>query len=360
MEGETQSIISNNNSNFKNTILGLIKKYAKRYFITAMNGMALGLFASLIIGAIINQFAKIPFLDFLKLGDVFNTVKTSITGAAIGAGVALALKNKNMVVISAVAAGAVGYIGNNPLCAFFAVILAVELGALVVGKTKVDIIVTPLVVILSAHFLTLLINAPIQSAMAFLSNGIETATNANPFVMGMILAVAVGMILTAPISSAALCISLGVSGIVAGAACVGCCVNMVGFAVCSYKKNGVSGLFSIGLGTSMLQFSNILRKPIIWLPVIISSAILGPISSVVFKMTNTSGGAGMGTSGLVGQFGAFEAMTQDRSVWTTLWQIGLMHFIAPIILVLFFNFLFKKIGWIKDEDYLLNRETVGA
>ena len=315
-------------------------------------------FASLIIGTIFQTIAKIPFLDFLT--PIANTLSASspVYGAAIGAGIALALKHKPIVVVSSLAAASIAITqGGGPLGAFFAGIVAAEVGGLLFGKTKLDIILVPLSSILSGGIIAILTGKPIGMAMTWLGNVIEEATNAQPFLMGVIIAVIIGMSLTAPISSAAICISIGINGIAAGAAAVGCCVQMMGFAICSVKKNGLSGLLSVGIGTSMLQFTNILRKPIIWLPTIITSAILGPISTCLLKMENTSVGAGMGTCGFVGQFGAVEAMTNlAYDPFTMFWQIGLMHFILPILLVFTINFVFEKLKLITPDDYLLNRE----
>lgn len=334
-----------------------VKFYAKRYFITALNGMAIGLFASLIIGTIFSQLLKIPFLDFLSpLGEALSA-KSPIYCGAIGAGVALSLKHKPIVVVSAIAAASVAfYVKGGPLGAYLAGLVACEIGGLLCGKTKVDIIVVPFISILAGSLVAVGTGGAIDYVMRQLGNFINYATNAQPFLMGIIIAVIMGMALTAPISSAAICVTIGINGIAAGAAAVGCCAQMIGFAVCSYKKNKLNGLISIGIGTSMLQFTNILRKPIIWLPTIITSAILGPISTCVFKMTNTSTGAGMGTCGFVGQFGAIEAMSGSNDWFTIAWQIGLMHFILPAILVFGINLLFIKLKWIEHDDYLLNRE----
>lgn len=334
-----------------------VKFYAKRYFITALNGMAIGLFASLIIGTIFSQLLKIPFLEFLSpLGEALGS-KSPVYCGAIGAGVALSLKHKPIVVVSAIAAASVAfYVKGGPLGAYLAGLVACEIGGLLCGKTKVDIIVVPFISILAGSLVAVGTGGAIDYVMRQLGNFINYATNAQPFLMGIIIAVIMGMALTAPISSAAICVTIGINGIAAGAAAVGCCAQMIGFAVCSYKKNKLNGLISIGIGTSMLQFTNILRKPIIWLPTIITSAILGPISTCVFKMTNTSTGAGMGTCGFVGQFGAVEAMSGSNDWFTIAWQIGLMHFILPAILVFGINFLFIKLKWIEHDDYLLNRE----
>lgn len=335
-----------------------IKYFLHRYFIVALNGMAIGLFASLIIGTIFQTLTKISFLEFLKpISDALGA-SSPVYGGAIGAGIALGLKHKPIVIVSCIAAGAIAITqGGGPLGAYFAGLVAAEIGGLIFGKTKLDIILVPLLSILCGGIVAILTGKPIGIAMNWLGEVIEAATSTQPFLMGIIIAVVVGMALTAPISSAAICISIGINGIAAGAAAIGCCCQMIGFAICSIKKNGLSGLLSIGIGTSMLQFTNIVRKPIIWLPTIIASAILGPISTCLLKMTNTSVGAGMGTCGFVGQFGAIEAMSAQGCDWfTLLWQIGLMHFILPAILVFGINLIFEKTKLIYPEDYLLNRE----
>ena len=342
----------------KEIIWSKIKYFLHRYFIVALNGMAIGLFASLIIGTIFQTLTKISFLDFLKpISDALGA-SSPVYGGAIGAGIALGLKHKPIVVVSSIAAGAIAITqGGGPLGAYFAGVVAAEVGGLLFGKTKLDIILVPLVSILCGGVIAILTGKPIGIAMNWLGEVIEVATTAQPFLMGLVIAIVVGMALTAPISSAALCISIGINGIAAGAAAVGCCCQMIGFAICSIKKNGLSGLLSVGIGTSMLQFTNIVRKPIIWLPTIIASAILGPISTCLLQMTNTSVGAGMGTCGFVGQFGAIEAMTAQGVDWfTILWQIGLMHFILPAVLVFGINLIFEKTKLITPEDYLLNRE----
>lgn len=336
-----------------------IKYFLHRYFIVALNGMAIGLFASLIIGTIFQTLAKIPYLDILKpIADTLGA-GSPVYGAAIGAGIALGLKHKPIVVVSSIAAASIAITTKGgPLGAFLAGLVAAEIGGLVVGKTKLDIILVPFTSILAGGLIAILTGGPIGIAMNWLGSIINEATTAQPIIMGIVIAVLVGMALTAPISSAAICITIGINGVAAGAAAVGCCVQMVGFAVCSIKKNGLSGLLSVGIGTSMLQFTNIIRKPIIWLPTIITSAILGPISTTILKMPNTAAGAGMGTCGLVGQFTAVEAMLEAGSDWITIfWQIGLMHFLLPIVLVFGINLLFIKLKLIDYDDYLLNREN---
>ena len=335
-----------------------MKYFLHRYFIVALNGMAIGLFASLIIGTIFQTLAKIPFLDILKPIAEALGAKSPVYGAAIGAGIALSLKHKPIVVVSSIAAASIAITnGGGPIGAYLAGLIAAEIGGLVVGKTKLDIILVPLSSILTGGLVAIYTGKPIGIAMTWIGEVISSATTAQPVVMGILIAVLVGMVLTAPISSAAICLSIGINGIAAGAAAVGCCCQMIGFAVCSYKKNGLSGLLSVGIGTSMLQFTNVIRKPIIWLPTIIASAILGPISTTLLQMPNTAAGAGMGTCGFVGQFGAIEAMTDLGYKWyTILWQVGLMHFILPIILASGINLLLIKLKLIDYDDYLLNRE----
>ena len=220
-----------------------------------------------------------------------------------------------------------------------------EIGGLVAGKTKVDIIVSPITTIVSGCAVAQLVGPGIQAMMNGLGAVINSATQLAPFPMGILVSVIVGMVLTAPISSAALCIMLDLNGLAAGAAVVGCCCQMVGFAVASFRENGWGGLISQGIGTSMLQFSNIMRHPQIWIAPTLASAVLGPVSTCLFRMTNTASGAGMGTSGLVGQFGAFAAMGGGAEVW---FQVILMHFVLPAVLSFLFDWCLRKIGWVKD------------
>ena len=315
--------------------------------------MALGLFSSLIIGLIISQIGKIAGLDFLlQISDVLSA-SSPVVGAAIGVAIAWGLKEKPLVVFSCAAVGALGYNLGGPVGAYVAATVGAEIGQLVAGKTPVDIIVTPIVTILSGGIIAILVGSPINGFMTWLGQVIMDATELAPLPMGIIISVIIGMALTAPISSAAICIMLDLSGLAAGAAVVGCCANMVGFAVMSVKDNGWGSLLSVGIGTSMLQFGNIMRRPQLWIPPILSSAILGPISTCVFKMTNIPSGAGMGTSGLVGQFGAFSAMADTVGVVPTLLEMLLMHFILPAALTFAFYIILRKIGWIKDGDLKL-------
>lgn len=332
----------------------LLKKLFKRYFVDAMSAMALGLFSSLIVGLIISQIAKIPHLDFLSPMCEVLSASSPVVGAAIGAAIAHGLKAKPLVVFSCIAVGAFGYSLGGPVGAFVAAVAASEIGSVVSGKTKIDIVLTPIVTIVSGGIVSMLVGPYLSELMTWLGSVINSATQLHPFPMGITVSVLVGLILTAPISSAALCIMLGIDGIAAGAAAVGCACQMVGFAVTSYKANKIGGLLSQGLGTSMLQFGNIMRHPQIALAPTLASAVLGPVSTCVLGMTNTATGAGMGTSGLVGQFGAYSAMAPTFGSAKTVVLIVIMHVIAPAIISMIFHLIFKKAGLVKDEYLKLN------
>lgn len=337
-----------------NKALQLVKKFFQRYFIDAMSAMALGLFSSLIIGLIMSQLSKIPFLSFLEPYSAMAAASSPVVGSAIGAAIAWGLKSKPLVVFSCVVCGAFGYQAGGPVGAYVAAVVGAELARLVSGKTKVDIVVTPMVTIITGSIAGQLVGPYIQSFMSGLGAVINHATELSPLPMGILVSAIVGMVLTAPISSAALCIMLDLNGLAAGAAVVGCSAQMIGFAVASFRENKWGGLLSQGIGTSMLQFSNIMRKPQIWIAPTLASAILGPISTCVFQMTNTATGAGMGTSGLVGQFGAFAAMSGTMPQWQIWVEVLLMHFIAPAILMLLIDFALRKMGWIKEGDMKIN------
>ena len=329
--------------------MNFIKKVLKRYFVDAMSAMALGLFSSLIVGLIISQIAKIPHLDFLSPMCEVLSASSPVVGAAIGASIAHGLKAKPLVIFSCIAVGAFGYSLGGPVGAFVSAVVANEIGSLVSGKTRIDIVLTPIVTIVTGGVISMFAGPYLSSFMTWLGSVINAATQLHPFPMGIAVSVLMGLILTAPISSAALCIMLGIDGIAAGAAAVGCACHMVGFAVTSYKANKIGGLLSQGLGTSMLQFGNIMHHPQIVLAPTLASAVLGPVSTCLLGMTNTATGAGMGTSGLVGQFGAYSAMAPDFGAQKTLILIAVMHVILPAILSMAFHLAFKKIGWVKDE-----------
>ena len=342
-------------------------------FIDGLSGMAIGLFATLIIGTIIQQIGS---LIGGSVGDtiyLIGKMAAAVTGAGIGCGVAHRFKEPPLVLLSAATAGMVGAFASKilagsvltdgvihlagpgePLGAFIAAYIAIEAGHLVSGKTKIDILITPFCGIMAGSAVGLILGPPISAFMVWLGSLINWGTVQQPFLMGIIVSVLMGIILTLPISSAALGIILDLNGIAAGAAVVGCCCNMVGFAVASYRDNKIGGLLAQGLGTSMLQIGNIVRKPIIWLPAIISSAILGPVSTMVLGMTSNATGSGMGSAGLVGQIMTFQTMTQTLPAGIVLAQIILMHFILPGLLAFAISELMRKKGWIKDGDMKLD------
>ncbi len=320
----------------------------KRYGIDALSFMALGLFSTLIIGLIIKEIgAKLSIEELVTIG----TYAIKTTGPAIGIAIAYALKAPPLVLFSSAVVGLAGNELGGPAGAYIATIIGAELGKLISKETIIDIIVTPMVTIIVGVISAMLIGIPINNFMNWLGSIIMWATELLPFLMGTIVSVIMGITLTLPISSAALSIMLGLSGITAGAAAAGCSAQMVGFAVASYRENKINGLLSQGFGTSMLQMANITRKPVIWLPPILASAITGPLSTVVFKMENIATGAGMGTAGLVGQFGALSAMGYTLETYI---KIALVHFILPAILTLLFSEIMRKKGIIKFGDMKLN------
>lgn len=357
----------------KVTFKAKLKKLFNHVFVDGLTGMSWGLFSTLIIGLIIEQIGKL-FGDN-QIGNmliIFGKLAQAITGAGIGIGVASKYKSTPFVTTSAAVAGLIGAFASKiiagtvfvegsivltgpgePMSAFIASLVGIELGRLVTGKTKIDIIIVPLITILTGGAVGLLVGPAISNFMLALGNIINWAVDKQPLVMGIIVSVLMGMILTLPISSAALSIILNLNGLAAGAATVGCCANMIGFAVASYKENKVSGLLSQGIGTSMLQVPNIMKKPVIWLPAIISSAILGPISTIVFKMTNNASGAGMGTSGLVGQLMTWQDMQANTNHLLLIGEILLLHFILPAIIAYIVSTILRKKNIIKDGDMKL-------
>lgn len=341
------------------------KKILNCIFIDGLSGMALGLFSTLIIGTIIAQIGTLiggPVGSYLKA--ISNVAKT-LTGAGIGVGVACKFKEGPLVTVSAAVAGMIGAFPaapeaitlgapGEPLGAFVAAYVAIEVGHLVAGKTKVDILVTPLISICAGAAIGLFVGPYITDFMKWLGGLVNVNVEQSPIFGGIIVSVLMGMILTLPISSAAIGISMGLTGLAAGAATIGCCCQMVGFAVASYRENKVGGLIAQGVGTSMLQIPNIVRRPIIWIPAIVSSAILGPVASAVLHMVSTPVGSGMGSAGFVGQIAAFGAMTEaGMSTWMALLQIAIMHFILPALLTLGVSEFMRKKGWIREGDMAL-------
>ena len=290
----------------------------------------------------------------------------TVTGAGIGVGVAAKFKQGPLVTVSAAVAGMIGAFpalgmesfalgkAGEPLGAFVAALIGIECGRLVAGRTKIDIILTPLVSICTGAAAGFIVGPPISNFMKWLGNLVNINVEASPILGGIAVSVLMGMILTLPISSAALGVSMGLTGLAGGAATIGCCCQMVGFAVASYRENKFGGFIAQGIGTSMLQVPNILRRPLIWLPPIISSAILGPIASAVLHMVSTPIGSGMGSAGFVGQIAAYGAMIETgMSSKVALIQIILMHFVLPAVVTLIFSEGMRKAGWIKDGDMKL-------
>jgi len=315
-----------------------------RYGIQAMGAMTLGLFASLIIGSILREIGtrlNIPILVEMGAGAM------GATGFAVGMAVAYGLKAPPLVLFASAAVGFAGnYLGGIP-GAFLAAVIGAEFGKAISKETPIDIIITPTVTIVTGFLTAMLVGPPINEFVVAIGQFIMWATELAPLAMGAIIAVVMGMILTAPISSAALAIMLDLHGIAAGAAVAGCAANMIGFAVSSYRENKINGLLSQGLGTSMLQFPNIIKNPRIWIPPIVASAIGGGVSAAVFGMENIPTGAGMGTSGLVGQFGALTAMGYSPAVFG---QIAIVHFVLPAVISLVVSEWMRKKQWIKFGD----------
>ncbi len=338
-------------------MLQSVKSLLTRWFVTALSGMALGLFASLIIGLIISQLAQIPLLGFMAPYAEVLSASSPVIGAAIGVAVAYSLKASPLVIFSCAAVGAIGYIDGGPVGCYVASLFGAEIGQIAyeyIKKIRLEILVVPFVTIISGGLISGLIGGYVSAFMTSLGNFINVATEMQPLPMGIIVAVTVGMALTAPISSAALCIMLGLSGPAAGAALVGCCANMVGFAVMSYRDNGIGGAVAVGLGTSMLQVPNIVKKPIIWLPPIIASAILGPIATTILPMTTNAVGAGMGTSGLVGPINTLIVMGEaGYSTVYTMLTVLLLQFLLPALVTFAVYRLFIKLQFIKKGDLKL-------
>ena len=365
-----------------------LKKYGRRYFIDAMGAMALGLFASLLIGTILGTIGKYTGLTFLN---TINSFAKASTGMAIGVAIALKLGAHPLVMFSCATVGAIAnkmgaIIANNsiatwaatekvgdgvfyeagPAGAFFAVIIACEIGMLVSKKTKIDILVTPTVTILVGFAACWLLCPLISYAMYFLGIFLASATSMYALLMGVVISVVVGMILTLPISSAAICAMVFSSSalelaqsngteegllLAGGAAVAGCCAQMVGFAVSSFKENGWGGIVSQGLGTSMLQMGNICKNPRIWIAPTLAAAITGPISTMVFQLKCTGVAAGMGTCGLVGPIGVIDGTEWNAQMWIGL---VLVCVVLPAILSLLFSELLYKIKWIKPGDMKLD------
>lgn len=324
----------------------------QRYFIDALGSMAQGLFASLLIGTILNtlgQQLNIPFLS-----ETVWPIANSMTGSAIGVAVAYALGAPPLVLFSSTITGSAGNALGGPAGAFVAALIGAELGKLVSKETKIDIIVTTGVTILSGVLVGSIIGPIIGGIMTATGEVVMYATELAPFAMGVIVSVIVGIVLTLPLSSAALSMMLGLEGLAAGAAMAGCCAHMIGFAFMSFKENGWGGVAAQGLGTSMLQVSNLVKNPWAWLPPILVSAITGPMATILFQMENSSIGAGMGTSGLVGVIETFNTMGGGMNV---IFGVLILYILIPAILTPLFGNMMRKKGLIKDGDLALDVTT---
>ena len=328
---------------------------AKRYLQDALSAMALGLFASLLTGLIIKtvgEQAAVFFGESTVTDFLITTGQKAMDymGAAVGVAVAWGLKSPPLVMFTSAVTGMLGADLGGPGGAFIAVAIGAELGKAVSKETKIDIIVTPITTMAAGGAAAALAGPAIGKLMTGLGSVIMTATEWQPFAFGIVISVIVGLVLTAPISSAALCIMLDLSGLAAGAATAGCCAQMIGFAVTSYKDNGLGGSFAIGIGTSMLQISNIFKNFWILLPPTLAAAVTGPVATVVLGMTNNAMGAGMGTSGLVGQIGTFTDMGFSVDVAV---KVAVIQFLLPAALSLIFDKILRRAGKIKDGDYRL-------
>ncbi|MFR1833826.1 MAG: PTS transporter subunit IIC [Lachnospiraceae bacterium] len=318
------------------------------YLIDALGAMAFGLFASLLIGTIFATLGdKTQIQAFIVIADYAK----SATGAALGVAIAYALKAPQLVLFSAATVGIAGNALGGPVGALVATIVATELGKIVSKETRVDILVTPGVTIISGVLIAQFVGPGVAAFMDAFGMMVKTATEMQPFFMGIIVSALIGIALTLPISSAAICIALTLDGLAGGAATAGCCAQMVGFAVLSFRENGIGGLLAQGLGTSMLQMGNIVKNPKIWIPPTLASMITGPIATVVFQMTNIHTASGMGTCGLVGPIGVYTSMGGGSTMWL---GILLVCFILPAVLTWIFGEMCRKLGWIKDGDLKLD------
>ena len=336
---------------------------ARRYGIDALGAMAQGLFASLLIGTILNTLGGQLGIEALT---AVGKYASSMAGPAMAIAIGYALQAPPLVLFTLAAVGqSANELGGagGPLAVLFVAIIAAECGKAVSKETRVDILVTPLVTILVGCGASWLLAPALGRAAALVGSMIMAATELQPFLMGIAVSVLVGIALTLPISSAAICAALGLTGLAGGAAVAGCCAQMVGFAFMSYKENGVGGLLSQGIGTSMLQMPNIVRNPKIWLPPIIVSAITGPLATCVFRlqMNGAPVSSGMGTCGLVGQIGVYTGWLNDIAAGTKAavtagdWiGLVLISFVLPAVLTPLIGLFFRRIGWIGENDLKLS------
>ena len=347
----------------KRTFFGWLKWAGNRYFIRAMSSMALGLFSSLIIGLILSQLSKLPFLSWLAPFAEVVSASSPVVGSAIGVAVAHGLGAKPLVMFSSAVTGAVGYNLGGPVGAFLASVVGAELGGLVAGRTPVDIVLVPVATIVTGGLTGTFVGPGVSALMTGLGDFINRATQLAPVPMGIVVSTVMGLCLTAPISSAAIAISLGLDGLAAGAAAVGCSAQMIGFAVMSFPENRWGGLAAQGLGTSMLQMGNIVRNPRIWIPPTLASAITGPLATCLFRleMNGPAVSSGMGTCGLVGQIGVYTGWVSDVAAGTKAAITGmdwlglvLISFVLPAVLTWLIAVPLRRWGWIREGDLKLD------
>lgn len=324
----------------------------KEYTITALSYMALGLFSSLIIGLIIKTTGEQLGIEaFIEMGSF--AMDNKIMGGAIGVAIAYGLKAPPLVLFAVLFAGAYGAELGGPAVSYVAALFATEIGKLFYKLTRVDIIVTPLVTIFTGFYVGKFIGIPVATFMIWFGDIINWSTTQRPIVMGIVVAVLMGWALTAPISSVAIAFMLSLDGLAAGAAALGCSAQMIGFASTSYKENGIGGFIALGIGTSMLQVANIIRNPLILIPPTVAGAVIAPIGITMFEMTNNTAGAGMGTSGFVGQIMMLETMGFTVNIFIIM---IVMHFIAPAFISIIIAIYMKKRNWIKPGDLKISYE----
>ncbi|NLT18086.1 MAG: hypothetical protein BWX72_01857 [Firmicutes bacterium ADurb.Bin080] len=384
---ESQEVGLIDHNNHPKKFLLIVKKYANRWFIQAFSGMAQGLFVTLIAGTIIKQLGKLIQSTGTPAGisignglNVIGSMASILMGAGIGAGIAKYLKCSNLTVLSCTVAGLIGAFSlsfiegtwvnlatqtisikspGNPVGSYVCALIAAEVGNLVSGKTKLDILLVPLTVIFVSALSTF-VAWPFIKFIDLIAKGIEISVAATPFFMGIVISTTMGLLLTLPTSSAAIWISIAAVSpnsdamlIAGGAACVGCCAHMVGFAVSSFRENRWGGLIAQGLGTSMLQIPNLIKNPKILIPQIVASMIVGPLSTTVFMLRCNASGGGMGTSGFVGILGMIEASSGLIPVWQLTLGILLLAIVIPAIISFGVSELLRKVNWIKVNDMKL-------
>lgn len=320
----------------------------RTYLIDALGAMAFGLFAFLLIGTIFGTLGEKTQIT------LFNTIAEyckSATGAALGVSIAYALHAPQLVLFSAATVGIAGNALGGPVGALVSTVISTELGKLVSKETRVDILVTPGVTIISGVLMAQFVGPGVSAFMTAFGNLVKTATEMQPFFMGILVSALIGIALTLPISSAAICIMLSLDGLAGGAATAGCCAQMIGFAILSFGENGIGGLLAQGLGTSMLQMGNIVKNPRTWIPPTLASMVTGPVATCLFRMENIPAGSGMGTCGMVGPIGVYTAMGGGASMWL---GILLVCFLLPAVLTWIFGEILRKLQWIRPGDLKLD------